>query len=103
LRFQDSNELFLEAEDSTPQIVYGTQVIERVKGGILGVFDDADMHVDAVLEKKTECSVDYIPFSVVLKSPGVQAGVGASWAFLPYFLLNRSTRPAESRSFCLPV
>ncbi len=31
------------------------------------------------------------------------ASAGAAADFFPYFLLNRSTRPAESTSFCFPV
>jgi hypothetical protein len=34
---------------------------------------------------------------------GVGVSAGAATAFFPYFLLNRSTRPAESTSFCFPV
>ena len=31
------------------------------------------------------------------------AGAALSLVFFAYFLLNRSTRPAESTNFCLPV
>ena len=67
-----------------------------------GVLEEGNLHsVTAKGENPSQKTDKGI--SPVTKSPSTQSVRPGAFCYMPYFFLKRSTRPAVSTSFCLPV